>query len=137
MNNPLGLKAHHVTARVRDVKKASAWYCDVLGLQHVNDGERLGGQMKYATVAMPGYAISFVQLATPAEDIRPGVGMVPSWVHPVFSVPDADALYCRLLERGVRVTTHGPAPAIVQQFLLYDCEGNEIEIVSEVLNTRG
>jgi catechol 2,3-dioxygenase-like lactoylglutathione lyase family enzyme len=131
MQNPLGLKAHHVTARVRDVQKVTAWYCDVLGLECVDRGERLGGQMKFSNVALPGYSISFVQLASPAEDARAGVAIVPSWVHPVFSVPDANALYRRLLERGERVATFGPVPPIVKQFLLYDCEGNEIEIVSE------
>lgn len=131
MNNPLGLKPHHITARVRDVATVVAWYRDHLGLQAVDQGERFNGAMKFATLGMPGYAISFVQLDAPSVPAPAGVGVVPSWVHPVFSVADPDKLYRELSAKGVRVATHGPKPAQVRTFLFYDCEGNELEIVPE------
>jgi len=131
MDNPLGLKAHHVTARVRNIDAIVAWYSDVLGLRLADRGERLGGAMQFATLTMPGYAISFVQLASPVTEVKPGQAFVPVWVHPVFSAPDPDKLYRYLDERGVRLATHGPKPEHVQTFLVYDCEGNELEIVPE------
>jgi len=60
MDTPLALKPHHVTARIRDITRVVARYREVLGLTVVNEGERLNGAMKYATLAMPGYAIRVV-----------------------------------------------------------------------------
>ena len=131
MENPFGLKAHHVSARVRDLERTIAWYRDVLGLRLIERGEMLNGAMKFARLALPDYEISFVQLDSPAADGKPGMDLVPTWAHPVFSVPDTDALYRHLEARGVRVATYGPKPTPVQAFLFYDSEGNEIEIVPQ------
>lgn len=129
MANPLGLKAHHITARVRDIGRAIAWYRDVLGLELADQGERLGGQMKFASLRLPGYAISLVQLQAPATEVQSGQALLPTWIHPVFSVPDADALYRRFKAAGQRVAVHGPEPATVTSFLAYDPDGNELEFV--------
>lgn len=131
MSNPLGLKAHHVTARVRNLDDIVAWYLDVLGLELVNRGERLSGRMRFATLAFPGYALSFLQLDEPATEVAPGTALVPAWVHPVFSVPDPARVYERFVARGVRVAIYGPKPQRVTSFVFYDCEGNELEIVPE------
>ena len=132
MGNPLGLKAHHITARVRDIARATAWYRDVLGLEPAEHGERMDGAMKYATLRLPGFAVSLVQLAQPATEVVAAQPLVPDWVHIVFSVPDPDALYRSLQARGEHLAMHGPPPSgPVSSFLVYDSEGNEIEIVAE------
>ena len=130
--NPLGLKVHHITARVHDVARATAWYRDVLGLEPVDRGERMGGAMKYSTLRLPGFAVSLVQLAQPATEVAVGQAVLPSWVHIVFSVPDPDALYRKLQARGEHLAMHGPPPSgPIKSFLVYDSEGTEIEIVAE------
>jgi hypothetical protein len=43
MVNALGLKAHHITGRVRDVDAVVAWHLRVLDLTLVERGELKGG----------------------------------------------------------------------------------------------
>lgn len=131
MANALGLKAHHITARVRDIDAIVAWYTGILDLQLVERGEMMGGRMKYAVLGLPGYSISFVQFDEPGRDAASGPMPIPHWVHPVFSVADPDATYRLLESRGVRLATHGPKPPVVKVFQLFDCEGNQLEIVAD------
>jgi len=131
MANALGLKAHHITGRVRDINAVVAWYTSILDLHLVERGELMGGRMKYAVLALPGYSLSFVQIDEPARTAMQGPAQIPHWVHPVFSVADPDTTYRLLEAKGVKLTTHGPKPPIVKVFQLYDCEGNEIEIVAD------
>ena len=131
MSNALGLKPHHITGRVRDIDAVIAWYTGILDLHLVERGELMGGKMKYAVLGMPGYSISFVQFDEPERSAAPGPAPIPHWVHPVFSVADPDATYRLLAAKGVKLATHGPKPPVVKVFQLYDCEGNEIEIVAE------
>ena len=131
MSNSLGLKAHHITARVSNLAATVEWYLKVLDLQIVEAGELMNGAIKYAVVTLSGYSISFMQMTLPAVPGTPGAGAVPSWVHPVFSVPDPEHAYQELVRKGVRVATHGPKVTPVRFFMFYDCEGNELEIVAE------
>ena len=131
MSNSLGLKAHHITARVSNLATALEWYLKVLDLQLLDEGELLDGAIKYAVVALSGYSISLMQMNLPAVPGTPGAGAVPSWVHPVFSVPDPEQAYRELVSKGVRVATHGPKVTPVKSFMFYDCECNELEIVAE------
>ena len=131
MANALGLKAHHITGRVRDIDAVVAWYTRILDLQVVERGELMGGRMKYAVLALPGYSISFVQFEEPEGGVALGPAPIPHWVHPVFSVADPDAAYRLLESKGVRLATHGPKPPVVKVFQLFDCEGNPIEIVAD------
>jgi catechol 2,3-dioxygenase-like lactoylglutathione lyase family enzyme len=131
MTNALGLKAHHITGRVRDIDAVVEWYTGILDLELVERGELMGGKMKYAVLAIPGYSISFVQFVDPGLGAASGPMPVPHWVHPVFSVADPDATYRLLESRGVRLSTHGPKPPVVKVFQLFDCEGNPLEIVAD------
>ncbi len=131
MTNALGLKAHHITGRVRYIDAVVEWYTRILDLQVVERGELMDGRMKYAVLALPGYSISFVQFDEPEGDVASGPAPIPHWVHPVFSVADPDAVYRLLDSKGVRLSTHGPKPPVVKVFQLFDCEGNEIEIVAD------
>ena len=130
MINPLGLSVHHITARVQDIDRATAWYQHVLGLQLLDRGERLDGAMRYADLEIPGFGVSLLQLARPATAVAPGQALVPSWVHIVFAVRDPPALYRDLRARGQRVYTYGPPSESPTSFLLQDSEGNEIEFVA-------
>jgi catechol 2,3-dioxygenase-like lactoylglutathione lyase family enzyme len=131
MKNALGLKAHHITAVTRDIEAVIAWYVATLDLQVVERGELMNGAMSFVVLGLPGYSVSFVQFANPSPEPEGAAPSATSWVHPVFSVPDPDALYRQLEAKGVRLATYGPKQPVVKAFLLFDCEGRELEIVTD------
>jgi catechol 2,3-dioxygenase-like lactoylglutathione lyase family enzyme len=129
--NPLGLKFHHITARVSDIRRATTWYQEVLGFEVGASGTALNGAMQFAHLHLPGFDVSFVQLAHPALTISAGQPVLPSWVHVVFAVADPDGLYRRWKRDGLSVSVRGSDAGRVDTFLLFDSEGNELEIVAE------
>lgn len=133
--NPLGLKFERITARVKDIERATSWYRDKLGFRVGETGTTPNGLMKFAYLDLPGFGVSLVQLDMPAREVAPGEQLLPCWVHPVFKVSDPHSLYAELKERGVGVFTRGPTvPERITGFLFNDSEGNEIEIVSETVH---
>jgi hypothetical protein len=52
-------------------------------------------------------------------------------VHVVFAVADPDGLYRRWKRDGLSVSVRGSDAGRVDTFLLFDSEGNELEIVAE------
>jgi len=129
IENPLGLKLNRITARVRDMERAVAWYRDILGFQVGETGTTANGIMKFAHLHLTGFGISLVQLDMPATELQPGQQALPCWVHPVFEVADPHGLYGLLRQRNVGVFTRGAPPDRIATFLFHDSEGNEIEIV--------
>jgi catechol 2,3-dioxygenase-like lactoylglutathione lyase family enzyme len=129
---PLALRADHATAVAQDLDRAIRWYQAMLGLSLINRGSRPNG-MRYADLAMPGYGISLVQLpATTAKAAAPQAAAATGWIHPVFTVPDADGAYRELLRRGVDAFLRpGQSAEHIAGFLLHDSEGNELEILQE------
>ena len=131
MANRLGLKAHHITGRVRDLDAVVAWYTGTLDLTVMERGELMNGKIRFAVLGLPGYAMSFLQIDEPEGQVSTGAAPIPHWVYPVFSVPNPDATYRELEAKGVKLATHGPKPEVIKVFQLYDCEGNALEIVAE------
>jgi catechol 2,3-dioxygenase-like lactoylglutathione lyase family enzyme len=133
--NPLGLKAHHITAAVTDIDRAVKWYEDMLGFKVSSRGSRQGGAFKFAELAIPGFGVALVEnTGLKSMPLSQPAGIAPDWIHIVFAVADPDATYRLLKQRGATVTTRANAPAgPVQTFLVYDSEGNEIEIVADAL----
>ena len=129
--SPPGMKFHHITARVSDIQRAIGWYQEVLGFEVRSTGMALNGAMQFAHLHLPGFDVSFVQLAHPALTVSAGQPVLPSWVHVVFSVADPDSLYRRWKREGLSVSVRGSDAAHVDTFLLFDSEGNELEIVAE------
>ena len=130
-DNPLGLKLNRITARVRDIGRATAWYRDTLGFAVGEAGSALNGVMKFAHLHLPGFGISLVQLDMPATEVTPGQMLLPVWVHPVFEVADPHALFQLLKDRGASPFTRGPpGSGRIATFLLNDSEGNELEFVA-------
>jgi Glyoxalase/Bleomycin resistance protein/Dioxygenase superfamily len=79
--NPLGLKLNRITARVRDIARATAWYRDTLGFTVGETGTTPNGAMKFAYLHLPGLGISLVQLDLPATEVAPGQQLLPCWVQ--------------------------------------------------------
>lgn len=127
--NPLQLKAHHITASVIDIDRAVKWYTEQLGFTVLERGTRQNGNFKFAELRIPGFGIALVQSGNPAAPPAGRVVAPPDWVHVVFTVPDPDATYKLLKARGVDVFLRpGMQTAPVTEFLMHDSEGNEIEI---------
>jgi catechol 2,3-dioxygenase-like lactoylglutathione lyase family enzyme len=127
LENPLGLKVHHITATVAQMPRAIEWYESVLGFQLAEQGEH--GTARFAVLRIPGFEIAL--LKTPEVDgSPPGAFTAPHWIHIVFSVSDPNRLFHALKSRGVKPYVRGPEPTgAVKSFLIQDSEGNEIEIV--------
>jgi catechol 2,3-dioxygenase-like lactoylglutathione lyase family enzyme len=131
-DNPLGLRVHHITAAVTDIDRAVKWYEGMLGFKVASRGSRQDGAFRFAELEIPGFGVALVQAAgLKATPLAQPAGIAPDWMHIVFAVADPDATYRLLKQRGAVVTTRANAPAgPVQTFLVYDSEGNEIEIVA-------
>lgn len=129
-DNPLQLKADHITASVSDIDRAVAWYQDILGFKVTSRGARANGTLKFAELAIPGFGIGLVQIGAAAPAAASGSSRT-GWIHIVFSVPDANAAYVLLKSRGAAVSLReGAKTNPVDTFLIRDSEGNEIEVVN-------
>lgn len=129
-DNPLRLRAHHITASVADMQRAIQWYQSVLGFELKERGSH--GEMQFAVLGIPGFEIALVRDHEQLPTVPTDPSVSPRWVHMVFSVPDPNKLFHELKGRGAGPYTHGnntSEPA--KSFLLRDSEGNEIEIVAE------
>jgi catechol 2,3-dioxygenase-like lactoylglutathione lyase family enzyme len=127
--NPIHLQPHHITAAVKDVDRAAAWYQRMLGFEIRERGKH--GAMSYVELAIPGFGVALVQdpLITAKTDDQPHVAR---WVHIVFSVLDPDAAYHSLRSKGAILHTRDAvASDPIHSFSVEDSEGNEIEIVGD------
>jgi len=129
--NPLGLKAHHITAGVADVDRAVKWYKEMLGFKLVERGSRQDGAFQFAEMTIPGFGVALVQVQGPAPSAPASAASQPSWRHIVFSVADPDRTFRLLKELGAKVSRRTPEGAPVTSFLVFDVDGNEIEILGD------
>jgi catechol 2,3-dioxygenase-like lactoylglutathione lyase family enzyme len=130
-DNPLKLKAHHITASVFDLDRSILWYENTLGFSLSERGNH--GPIQFAVLSIPGFDVALVKPADIEGSVPAAHGAAPSWIHMVFSVPDPDLTFKLLKSRGANPTsrddsTGGP----IKSFLIHDSEGNEIEIVEDV-----
>jgi catechol 2,3-dioxygenase-like lactoylglutathione lyase family enzyme len=127
--NPLHLQPHHITAAVKDINRAAAWYQRMLGFEIRERGKH--GAMSYIELAIPGFGLALVQ--DPLISGKTGdQSHVARWVHIVFSVPDPNAAYHSLRSKGAILHTRDTAAGEpVHSFSVEDSEGNEIEIVGD------
>jgi catechol 2,3-dioxygenase-like lactoylglutathione lyase family enzyme len=126
--NPLGLKPHHITASAVDLDRAVKWYVQMLGFKVIERGSRQNGAFQFAEMKAGTYGVALIQLRTPSP-VSESVANTPRWIHQVFSVADPDKVYKILMKRGAKITTAEGDP--VRSFLVYDTEGNEIEILAD------
>jgi catechol 2,3-dioxygenase-like lactoylglutathione lyase family enzyme len=128
--NPFGLKPHHITATVLDLDRAEAWYRDMLGFAVRERGSH--GAVRFVELAIPGFGVALVKQPATDSNNRPVPPTAPRWLHIVFSVPNPNAAYRALKDRGASVSTRqDSAKESVSSFLIEDSEGNEIEIVAD------
>jgi catechol 2,3-dioxygenase-like lactoylglutathione lyase family enzyme len=127
--NPMRLQPHHITAAVKDIDRAAAWYQRMLGFEIRKRGKH--GAMSYVELEIPGFGVALVQdplITAETGDPR----HVSRWVHIVFSVPDPNAAYLSLRSKGAILHTRDAvAGDPIYSFSVEDSEGNEIEIVGD------
>jgi catechol 2,3-dioxygenase-like lactoylglutathione lyase family enzyme len=139
--NPLQLAPSHFTLSVADIDKEAAWYHDVLGFQEY---ERVphGSDFVHCSLRIPGvYRVDLNWQKGSARHLTPGflqsggatgkgVGnMEQGYTHIVFKTAlSLDTVDQQLTAKNAKVVAATDKNGTVSNILVYDPEGNEIEI---------
>jgi catechol 2,3-dioxygenase-like lactoylglutathione lyase family enzyme len=140
---------HHVGMTVRDLRASIEFYCTFVGCRVRSQSEAAGGEEVEILTGVPGAEVAFADLDVPGggyleliQYIAPRSAPLrqerpqPGHTHLAFSTEDVDAIYRRLLERGVAVTS--PPVTLVdpgsewdgaRAFYATDPDGRTIEFV--------
>jgi catechol 2,3-dioxygenase-like lactoylglutathione lyase family enzyme len=140
-DNPLQLAPSHFALSVADIDKEAAWYHDVLGFKEY---ERIphGTDFVHCALKIPGvYRIDLnwqkgsVRHTTPGFQQPPGEtgkgtgNMEQGYTHVVFKTPiSLDTINQQLIAKSANVAAAKDKNGAVTNILVYDPEGNEIEI---------
>jgi catechol 2,3-dioxygenase-like lactoylglutathione lyase family enzyme len=139
--NPLRLMPSHITLSVADIDKESAWYHDVLGFVEY---ERIlhGTDFVHCSLKIPGvYRVDLNWQKGSARHTAPGFeqaagsagkgsgNMEQGYTHIVFKTPiSLDIVNQQLTAKNANVAAAKDKNGAVTNILVYDPEGNEIEI---------
>jgi catechol 2,3-dioxygenase-like lactoylglutathione lyase family enzyme len=140
---------HHVGMTVRDLRASIEFYCTFVGCRvRSQSGAASGAEVEILT-GVPGAEVAFADLDVPGggyleliQYLAPRLAPLrqdrpqSGHTHLAFSTEDVDAIYRRLLERGVAVTS--PPVTLVdpdsewdgaRAFYATDPDGRTIEFV--------
>jgi catechol 2,3-dioxygenase-like lactoylglutathione lyase family enzyme len=140
-NNPLQLEPSHFALSVADIDKESAWYHDVLGFEEY---ERIphGADFVHCSLRIPGvYRVDLNWQKGSARHTTPGFrqpagsagkgsgNMEQGYTHVVFKTPiSLDTINQQLIAKNANVAAAKDKNGVVTNILVYDPEGNELEI---------
>jgi catechol 2,3-dioxygenase-like lactoylglutathione lyase family enzyme len=140
-DNPLQLAPSHFTLSVADIDKEAAWYHDVLGFKEY---ERVphGTDFVHCSLRLPGvYRVDLNWQKGSARHTTPGYrqsagssgkgsgNMEQGYTHIVFKTAmSLDRVYQQLTAKNANVVAAKNKDGAVTNILVYDPEGNEIEI---------
>jgi catechol 2,3-dioxygenase-like lactoylglutathione lyase family enzyme len=140
-DNPLKLAPSHFTLSVADIDKEAAWYHDVLGFKEY---ERVahGTDFVHCSMRLPGvYRVDLNWQKGSARHTTPGFqqsagssgkgagNMEQGYTHIVFKTAfSLDTVNQRLTAKNANVVAAKDENGAVNNILVYDPEGNEIEI---------
>lgn len=141
VDNPLQLVPSHFTLSVADIDKESAWYHDVLGFEEY---ERIphGTDFVHCSLRIPGvYRVDLNWQKGSARHTAPGFqqpagsagkgsgNMEQGYTHVVFKTAiSLDTVNQQLTSKNANVAAAKDKNGSVNNILVYDPEGNEIEI---------
>lgn len=125
-----------IALSVASVDKQVAWYRDTLGFEIVEQRDVPERNIRFALLKREGALIEMLQLpdARPRLEVDPAATSA-SRIHGFFKaglvVPDVDALYRQLHEKGVEFTIPlgEPGSAGLRMFQLRDPEGNLLQFL--------
>lgn len=104
---------------VSDQDEAVEFFVGTLGFEKRLDA-RVGDSFRWVTVAAPGAATSVALIANPDTGADTGIR---------FAVPDAEAEYGAMRERGIEIGDLLRWPGVPPMFQFKDPDGNTFEIV--------
>ena len=104
---------------VRDQDKAVEFFTGTLGFEKRLDA-RMGESFRWVTVAAPGASTSIALIAKADTGADTGIR---------FLVPDAEAEYTAMRQRGIEVGDLLRWPGVPPMFEFKDPDGNTFEIV--------
>ena len=104
---------------VRDQDKAVEFFTGTLGFEKRLDA-RMGESFRWVTVAAPGASTSIALIARADTGADTGIR---------FLVPDAEAEYTAMRQRGIEVGDLLRWPGVPPMFEFKDPDGNTFEIV--------
>ncbi len=104
---------------VSDQDEAVEFFVGTLGFEKRLDA-RVGDSFRWLTVAAPGAATSVALIANPDTSADTGIR---------FAVPDAEAEYRSMRERGIETGDLLRWPGVPPMFQFKDPDGNTFEIV--------
>lgn len=140
-NNPLQLAPSHFALSVANIDKEAAWYHDVLGFQEY---ERIphGTDFVHCSLRIPGvYRVDLNWQKGSERHTTPGFrqpagaagkgsgNMEQGYTHVVFKTPlSLDEVNRQLTAKNANVAAARDSYGAIDNILVYDPEGNEIEI---------
>jgi lactoylglutathione lyase len=107
---------------VSDQDKAVEFFVGTLGFEKRLDA-KISDSYRWVTVAAPGASTSVALIANPDTGADTGIR---------FVVPDAEAEYGVMRERGIQTGDLLRWPGVPPMFEFKDPDGNKFEIVEEV-----
>lgn len=108
---------------VSDQDKAVEFFVGTLGFEKRLDA-RVGDNFRWVTVAAPGATTSVALIANPDTGADTGIR---------FAVPDAEAEYGSMRERGIETGDLLRWPGVPPMFQFKDADGNTFEIVEATI----
>ncbi|MCR5774032.1 MAG: VOC family protein [Lachnospiraceae bacterium] len=127
----MNLRPDHITINVTDLKKSLEFYGDILGLKQLETVD-MGDHRLYYFELTESLMLELIEYDDDFGEIHPAVKTRGMYRHLAFQCDDVDALYERLVSRGVKCDS---APEDVpklsfRNILVKDPNGVELEIVT-------
>lgn len=140
IDDPLQLRPSHITLSVANIDKEAEWYHDVLGFKEY-ERVKHGSDFEHCSLEIPGvYRVDLNWQEGSARHTIPGFrqslgsgkgagNMEQGYTHVVFKTPlSLDAVNRQLLAQHAVVAAAKDSHGAINNILVYDPEGNEIEI---------
>lgn len=124
------LKPDHITINVTDLKKSEEFYGDILGLKKLETVD-MGDHRLYYYELTDSLMLELIEYDDDFGELHPHVKTRGIYRHLAFQCDDVDALYKKLVDRGINVLSEpDDVPKLkFRNILVEDPNGVELEFV--------